>query len=39
LSQKRHFFAKFFGENILKIVTSVPDALAKEIAETFSPTH
>jgi hypothetical protein len=25
LSKKRHFFAKFFGENILKIITSVPD--------------
>jgi hypothetical protein len=24
LSQKRHFFAKFFGENIIKIITSVP---------------
>jgi hypothetical protein len=24
LSQKRHFFAEFFGENILKIITSVP---------------
>jgi hypothetical protein len=24
LSQKRQFFAKFFGENIQKIVTSVP---------------
>jgi hypothetical protein len=24
LSQKRQFFAKFFGENILKIITSVP---------------
>jgi hypothetical protein len=24
-SQKRHFFSKFFGENILKIITSVPD--------------
>jgi hypothetical protein len=24
LSQKRNFFAKFFGENILKIITSVP---------------
>jgi hypothetical protein len=26
-SQKRHFFAKFFGENILKIITLVPDAM------------
>jgi hypothetical protein len=25
LNQKRHFFANFFGENILKIITSVPD--------------
>jgi hypothetical protein len=24
LSKKRHLFAKFFGENILKIITSVP---------------
>jgi hypothetical protein len=24
LSQKRPFFAKIFGENILKIITSVP---------------
>jgi hypothetical protein len=24
LSQKRQFFAKFFGENILKIISSVP---------------
>jgi hypothetical protein len=24
LSQKRLFFAEFFGENILKIITSVP---------------
>jgi hypothetical protein len=24
LSQKRHFFANFFGKNILKIITSVP---------------
>jgi hypothetical protein len=24
LRQKRHFFANFFGENILKIITSVP---------------
>jgi hypothetical protein len=24
LSKKRQFFAKFFGENILKIITSVP---------------
>jgi hypothetical protein len=24
LSKKRHFFAKFFGENIYKIITSVP---------------
>jgi hypothetical protein len=24
LSQKRHFFRKIFGENILKIITSVP---------------
>jgi hypothetical protein len=25
LSQKRQFFAEFFGENILKITTSVPE--------------
>jgi hypothetical protein len=25
LSKKRHFFAKFFGKNIFKIITSVPD--------------
>jgi hypothetical protein len=25
LSQKRKFFAEFFGINILKIITSVPD--------------
>jgi hypothetical protein len=25
LSQKRIFFAEFFGENIYKIITSVPD--------------
>jgi hypothetical protein len=24
LSQKRQFFAEFFGENIFKIITSVP---------------
>jgi hypothetical protein len=24
LSQKRQFFAEFFGENISKIITSVP---------------
>jgi hypothetical protein len=23
-SQKRHFFGKYFGENIFKIITSVP---------------
>jgi hypothetical protein len=23
-SQKRHFFTEFFGENIVKIITSVP---------------
>jgi hypothetical protein len=27
LSQKRHFFAKIFGENISKIITSVPDQI------------
>jgi hypothetical protein len=27
LCQKRQFFAKFFGENILKIITSVPGFL------------
>jgi hypothetical protein len=26
LSQKGHFFAELFGENIFKITTSVPDA-------------
>jgi hypothetical protein len=25
LSKNANFFAKFFGENILKIITSVPD--------------
>jgi hypothetical protein len=25
LSQKRHFFAEKFGENIFKIITSVPE--------------
>jgi hypothetical protein len=25
LSQKRQFFTEFFGENIFKIITSVPD--------------
>jgi hypothetical protein len=28
LSQKRHFFAKCFGENISKIITSVPGSVA-----------
>jgi hypothetical protein len=28
-SQKRQFFAKFFGENILKIITSAPGANPK----------
>jgi hypothetical protein len=27
LSQKRQFSAEFFGENILKIITSVPEML------------
>jgi hypothetical protein len=27
LSQKRQFFAKFVGENIFKIITSVPDSM------------
>jgi hypothetical protein len=27
LSQKRQFFRKFFGENISKILTSVPDRI------------
>jgi hypothetical protein len=29
LSQKRQFFPKIFGENILKIITSVPGLLPK----------
>jgi hypothetical protein len=27
MSQKRQFFAIFFGENIFKIITSVPDPM------------
>jgi hypothetical protein len=27
LSQKRHFLAEFFGENIFKIITSVPGGI------------
>jgi hypothetical protein len=30
MSKKRDFFAIFFGENILKIITSVPDELVKK---------
>jgi hypothetical protein len=30
LSQKRQFFRIFFGENILKIITSVPDEFVKK---------
>jgi hypothetical protein len=29
LSQKRNFFAEFFGENIFKIITSVPGVKGK----------
>jgi hypothetical protein len=29
LSKKRHFFAKSFGENILKIITSTPGHVAR----------
>jgi hypothetical protein len=38
LSQKRHFFAKFFGENILQIITSVPDGFVKK-SPKCSPTN
>jgi hypothetical protein len=31
LSQKRHFFAKIFGENILEIITSVPGLVLQRI--------
>jgi hypothetical protein len=31
-----NFFAKFFGENIWKIITSVPDKFAKKIAQTVN---
>jgi hypothetical protein len=31
LSQKRQFFAKFFGENILKIITSVPGRITVSV--------
>jgi hypothetical protein len=34
-AKKRNFFAKFFGENILKIITSVPGRPAFKSAETF----
>jgi hypothetical protein len=34
LSQKCHFFTDFFGENIQKIITSVPDG--KQIKDSFS---
>jgi hypothetical protein len=33
LSQKRHFFAEFFGENIQKIITSVPDDVVEKSPE------
>jgi hypothetical protein len=29
LSKKRQFFAKCFGENILKIITSVPEVMSQ----------
>jgi hypothetical protein len=32
LSQKRQFFANFFGENILKIITSVPGSWQTNVA-------
>jgi hypothetical protein len=35
LSPKRHLFAKFFGENILKIITSVPGPLGCEFPTYF----
>jgi hypothetical protein len=35
LSQNANFFAEFFGENILKIITSVPGDPACEIAEAI----
>jgi hypothetical protein len=37
LSQKRQFFAKFLGENIYKIITSVPGRgfEMKEIIEIY----
>jgi hypothetical protein len=38
LSQKRQFFAKFFGENILKIITLVPDEFAKKITANVAQT-
>jgi hypothetical protein len=30
LGKKRQFFAKFFGANILKIITSVPDDVVEK---------
>jgi hypothetical protein len=34
-SQKRNFFAEFFGENILKIITSVPGPILFRLRRTF----
>jgi hypothetical protein len=36
LSQKRHFFAEFFGENILKMITSVPDEIVQKIGKNVA---
>jgi hypothetical protein len=37
LSQKRQFFADFFGKNVLKIVTSAPEACFLKLA--WAPTR
>jgi hypothetical protein len=35
LSQKRQFFAKFFGENIFKIITLVPGHFIESVLKLF----
>jgi hypothetical protein len=36
LSKKREKFPKFFGENILKIITSVSDEFVKKITQSVA---
>jgi hypothetical protein len=39
LSQKRLFFAEFFGENIQKIITSVPETFLNFMLFGFDLSH